>query len=28
EVANYFFLRKAALQKRILQYLEFTGEMN
>lgn len=24
EVANYFFLRKAALKKRILQYLEFT----
>ncbi|WP_086328118.1 toxin [Enterococcus faecium] len=28
EVANYFFLSKAALQKRILQYLGFTGEMN
>ncbi|OTO53037.1 ImmA/IrrE family metallo-endopeptidase [Enterococcus faecium] len=25
EVANYFFLSKAALRKRILQYLEFTG---
>lgn len=25
EVANYFFLRKAALKKRILQYLGFTG---
>lgn len=25
EVANYFFMSKAALRKRILQYLEFTG---
>jgi hypothetical protein len=25
EVANYFFISKAALRKRILQYLEFTG---
>lgn len=25
EVANYFFMSKAALRKRILHYLEFTG---
>ena len=25
EVANYFFMGKSALRKRILQYLEFTG---
>ncbi|EPM6850326.1 ImmA/IrrE family metallo-endopeptidase [Enterococcus hirae] len=25
EVANYFFMSKSALRKRILQYLEFTG---
>ncbi|MDT2688078.1 toxin [Enterococcus gallinarum] len=25
EVANYFFISKAALRKRILQYLELTG---
>ncbi|MFN6834186.1 toxin [Enterococcus hirae] len=25
EVANYFFMSKSALRKRILQYLKFTG---